>query len=229
MITTMNYRNCDPRSSECHNSHLSSQIFELEAISLRPKIFLIQHFLSAFECDHLRKLAEPLLTASLIAPTKTTRVADHKIRSSSTAWLNRKSSPILNSIYRRAADVLRIDDSEMHPFVSAEDLQVVKYDRGGYYRNHLDWGEHVQGASRYVSFLIYLNNQSHPNAGGETAFPLADEEKGFKIHPGEGSVVFFYNLLEDGNGDELTIHTALPVLEGEKWVANLWIWDPVRR
>lgn len=80
-----------------------------------------------------------------------------------------------------------------------------------------------------MSFLIYLNNQSHPNAGGETVFPLADEGEGFKIHPGEGSVVFFYNLLKDGNGDELTIHTALPVLEGEKWVANLWIWDPVRR
>lgn len=222
-------RTCDPAISHCKSNHFPSEVFEFEALSLQPKIFLIQHFLSPFECEHLRNLAEPLLTESLIATTKTIQLVDHNGRSSRTAWLNRKASPILDSIYRRAADVLQIDDSEMHPFVSAEDLQVVKYDSGGYYRNHLDWGEHGQVASRYVSFLIYLNNQSHPNAGGETAFPLADEKKGFKIHPGEGSVVFFYNLLEDGNGDELTVHTALPVLEGEKWVANLWIWDPIRQ
>ena len=71
----------------------------------------------------------------------------------------------------------------------------------------------------------------------------------------------FYNLLDDGNGDDLSLHAALPVKEGnlilknktllnlvlvpilsyfalpclafltspvwkgEKWLANLWLWD----
>jgi hypothetical protein len=26
--------------------------------------------------------------------------------------------------------------------------------------------------------------------------------------------------------DEMSIHEALPVLEGEKLLANMWIWDP---
>jgi len=39
--------------------------------------------------------------------------------------------------------------------------------------------------------------------------------------------VLFYNLLEDGNSDIHTLHAALPVVEGEKWLCNFWIWDPI--
>jgi prolyl 4-hydroxylase len=39
--------------------------------------------------------------------------------------------------------------------------------------------------------------------------------------------VLFYNLLEDGNADVNTLHAALPVIEGDKWLANFWIWDPI--
>ena len=38
----------------------------------------------------------------------------------------------------------------------------------------------------------------------------------------------FYSLLEDGNADDLSLHAALPVKEGEKWLANFWIWDDHR-
>ena len=46
---------------------------------------------------------------------------------------------------------------------------------------------------------------------------------------GKGSAVLFYNLLEDGNSDDLALHEARPVKEGEKWLANYWIWDPARK
>lgn len=62
--------------------------------------------------------------------------------------------------------------------------------------------------------------------GGETAFFKANDNKGFALHPGKGSAVVFYNLLEDGNGDEMALHSSLPVKKGIKWLANLWIWDP---
>jgi hypothetical protein len=35
-------------------------------------------------------------------------------------------------------------------------------------------------------------------------------------------------MLEDGNVDELSLHAALPVLTGEKWICNFWIMDLVR-
>lgn len=77
--------------------------------------------------------------------------------------------------------------------------------------------------------LFYLTDQLDSDAGGETAFPKGGPEGGFKVRPVKGSAVAFYNLLEDGNGDDLALHAALPVLKGEKWLSNYWIWDPKRR
>ncbi len=45
-----------------------------------------------------------------------------------------------------------------------------------------------------------------------------------QVAPRKGSAVLFYNLLEDGNGDDLSLHAALPVWKGEKWLANFWVW-----
>jgi prolyl 4-hydroxylase len=37
----------------------------------------------------------------------------------------------------------------------------------------------------------------------------------------------FVNVsLADGNYDERSQHAAKPVTKGEKWLTNLWIWDP---
>jgi len=91
---------------------------------------------------------------------------------------------------------------------------------------HRGWGFDNKGPTRFVTLLLYLNE---PEAGGQTAFPLAkDESTGEPIftHPGKGSAVLFYNLLPDGNTDDTTLHAALPVVKGEKWLANFWIWDP---
>ena len=71
--------------------------------------------------------------------------------------------------------------------------------------------------SRFITLLLYLSDQDGPGAGGETAFPKGAQGKGFKVHPGKGNAVLFYNLLEDGNGDDLALHASLPVVIGEKW------------
>ena len=44
----------------------------------------------------------------------------------------------------------------------------------------------------------------------------------------KGSAVLFYNMLKDGNGDDLALHAGEPVERGTKWACNLWIWDPHR-
>ncbi len=46
-----------------------------------------------------------------------------------------------------------------------------------------------------------------------------------KVHPGKGSAVFFYNLLEDGSADDRSLHAALPVFKGEKYLCNIWVGD----
>ena len=86
--------------------------------------------------------------------------------------------------------------------------------------------------SRFATLLLYLNDQEDAESGGETSFPKAElpMEDGeyeysaaFKVHAGKGNAVLFYNLLPDGNGDDLALHAALPVLKGRKWLANFWV------
>jgi hypothetical protein len=36
-----------------------------------------------------------------------------------------------------------------------------------------------------------------------------------QLHPGAGSVIFFYDMLEDGNGDDRALHASLPKTAGE--------------
>ena len=65
--------------------------------------------------------------------------------------------------------------------------------------------------------------------GGETEFPRwvnAEGREGLKVEPTVGKAVLFYSQLPDGNLDDLSHHAALPVTKGEKWLMNLWVWDP---
>jgi prolyl 4-hydroxylase len=106
---------------------------------------------------------------------------------------------------------------------------VVHYQDGQKYDSHHDWGVSGYPESRYITLLLYLSDMEGPAAGGETAFPKAADGRGIKVQPGKGNAVLFYNLLEDGNGDDLALHAALPRTQGEKWLANFWVWDPVRK
>ena len=105
---------------------------------------------------------------------------------------------------------------------------MVNYQLHQKYDSHHDWGVSGYNESRFITLLLYLTD-GEPGAGGETAFPKAKKGEGFKVRPVKGSAVLFYNLLEDGNGDDLALHAALPVHSGEKWLANFWVWDPKRK
>jgi hypothetical protein len=79
-----------------------------------------------------------------------------------------------------------------------------------------------------------------PAEGGETWFPgvvaTDDDESGGEAHiaPTLGTAVFFWNTLEkpgspgyqprmDLHADERLRHAGLPVVQGEKWIANRWV------
>ena len=64
--------------------------------------------------------------------------------------------------------------------------------------------------------------------GGETIFPRAvttNYHDGVKVEPQSGKAVLFYNVLPDGNMDDLSQHSDGKVEKGVKYVANVWIWD----
>jgi prolyl 4-hydroxylase len=201
----------------------------LEVVSMQPKAFIISEFLSEFEAEEIMKIATPIMGGSTVGNRDGGGSRRSETRTSRNAWVARDSSPVIDTIYRRAADLLNIDEKLLTSHKNAEDMQVVHYELGQKYDSHHDWGVSGYPESRFITLLLYLTDQLHPNAGGETAFPKGLNGRGFKVHPGKGSAVLFYNLLEDGNGDDLALHAALPVLEGNKSLANFWIWDAKRK
>jgi prolyl 4-hydroxylase len=224
----------------------------MTVISCAPRVFEIKNFLSREEVDHILQLAGGIS----LAESTTGDVGSNsrggnavkkveqttKVRTSKNSWVERERTPIIDAIYRRAADLTRIDEALLRkrsndevPGVStkrsvSETLQLVHYDETQEYTAHHDFGySHIednhQGA-RFATILFYLNDDM---VGGETAFPRWVNGKSFhelKVKPEVGKAILFYDQLPDGNYDDFSQHSAKPIIKGEKWLINLWIWDP---
>ena len=232
---------------------------KMEAISCAPQVFRIDDFLSKVEVEHILDLVKDgsrniTLSRSAVHPGGVSdyssdgdkagnEQADTTTRSSTNAWIEREATPIVDSIYRRAADLLGIDEAlmrhrsdEEHPELAtdhsiAERMQLVHYAEGEQYNAHHDFSFPAFGnryqPSRFATLLLYLNDVEE---GGETIFPRAinsESHDGISVKPKAGTAILFYNVLPDGNLDDLSQHQSAPVRSGEKYLANLWIWDPI--
>lgn len=193
--------------------------FLMTTTSIAPRSFLVENFLSDFEADELIRLALPNVKASVVGQSDSGGIFASTTRTSSNTWIKRNTTPVVETLYRRVADLLGIQHQILTTHDNAEDIQVVHYHVGEEYRAHYDWGVRGYPESRFITVLLYLSDDF---TGGETSFPKAK----FKIHPKKGNAVVFYSLLEDGNGDINSLHASIPVSTGEKWLANFWVWDP---
>jgi hypothetical protein len=87
--------------------------------------------------------------------------------------------------------------------------QIVRYLPGGRYLAHADAGQDMQ--DRYFSVVCYLNSDFK---GGTTWFP----NLGYRAIPQCGKAIIFPSKY---------LHSAEPVLEGEKYVLVTWLLGPV--
>lgn len=83
----------------------------------------------------------------------------------------------------------------------------------------------LTGGQRILTAILYLNDVDH---GGETYF----QELDIKIKPRKGRLLIFHNVRENANlPDERTMHSSLPLEQGEKYIATYWFrinkidWD----
>ena len=223
VTTSHGYWTCNDETQNCQENTEALSL-QLKVVSLQPRVFIIENFLSNFEADHIVDYAKSRIKDSIVGSEDGGGSFKSNTRTSKNTWVPRTTDQVTETLFRRAADLLNVDESILHSNKNVEDLQVVHYVNGQKYDSHHDWGVNGHPEDRLITLLLYLTDQPDPNAGGETAFPKGAGGKGFKVAPKRGTAILFYDLLEDGNGDDLALHAALPVHRGEKWLANFWVW-----
>jgi len=184
-------------------------------IFTKPKIY--ENFITDKQCEYILKKAENIYEVSCIGHGRTSDepLVDLNIRTSYVAWLP-KDDKVIKNIILKVCKLTKMN------FKNVEELQVVKYEKGGFYKTHYDDSiskKNENRTYRVFTFLMYLNDDY---TGGETKFPKIN----FTVQPKKNSAVFFHNL--DNSKlyfNEYSLHGGLPVKEGTKYVANIWIRD----
>jgi len=222
------YVNCGPMKSKPQCVEEGALNITLYVASTKPKVLIIPNLMSSFEADHILKLAKPRMGRSSVGNGASAFKSD--TRTSKTAWLKRTDTDIMDHIFSRFADVLNIPNDVLTHDKVAENLQVVEYLTKQEYAPHHDFGSDGKKESRYATLLLSISDvpelDNVHDAGGHTGFPKAYNGLGLRVRPPKGSGVLFYSLLEDGNGDDFSLHAGMPVSVGTKYICNLWVWDP---
>jgi prolyl 4-hydroxylase len=164
----------------------------LTVLACAPRVFEIRDFLSSTEVEYLLQLAQQKELSQSQIGDENAEYASKGTRSSYNSWIGRTESPVTETIYQRAYDVLQLPHG---PDVT-EPLQLVRYQRKEAYKVHADFGypdpSHLDQPTRFATLLLYLNDVEK---GGETSFPLwsNDATKGdLRVRPEAGKALLFY-------------------------------------
>ncbi len=120
----------------------------LKVLSVRPRAIEISNFLSEVEVDHIVEYAKNANMQKSTVGQGMKRKQD-SVRTSYNTWVPRETDQIFDAVYRRAADLLRIDealfrhrDEEFPDWPNnktvGEDLQLVHYNVKQEYTAHHD-------------------------------------------------------------------------------------------
>jgi hypothetical protein len=175
-------------------------------------IRVVDNFLSADEANYLIQLAknESLDHSQVVyhgeAVVDETRSSSHHI-----VYHRYKQEPRVMSFVARGAMLAGV------PTDHAEQVYVCRYVGGDFYHGHYDFSPGFLTEDRLCTVLIYLNDVE-PGHGGETFF----RELNIAVRPVTGRAVFWTNTNPDGSNHYEAMHAALPPIDAEKWVVQLW-------
>ena len=188
-------------------------LFEMQ----NPRVVVFGGLLSDDECDQIVEIAWSRVQRSTVMSDEDFDggvVSD--IRTSQGAFLKRGEFDVCNRIDARIEVLLN------WPIDCTEDLQVLRYEKGGEYKAHYDFFDTAaghwtptlrRGGHRCGTLLTYL---STPLRGGGTLFPDVPLE----VRARKGVAVYFGYRTPDFLSR--TLHAGSPVIEGEKWAAVKW-------
>lgn len=171
-------------------------------------------FLTPEEADEVIREGDPKLAKAGVLGKN----SPQDYRTADAAWLSNDLS-ITKKIREKLVEITGESAEQM------EYPNFVRYEVGGQYKTHHDFfhpntdyyeGCVQRGGQRKKTALIYLNEDFK---GGETDFPKVK----VRVTPKKGKLVVWDNLKENGDLLYESLHAGLPVLEGVKYIAVVWI------
>lgn len=180
-----------------------------------PKLtlFIKREFLSPGECAAVMERIDANRRPSTLANYN----GDAAFRTSETCDLD-GADPVVRTVDEKIAAFSRLD------LVYGEPMQGQRYDVGQEFKAHTDYFE-PQSADyeKYTSVagqrtwtvMIYLNDVE---SGGATRFKAIDKT----VRPEAGKLLAWNNRRPDGSPNPSTIHHAMKVRAGAKYVVTKW-------
>jgi len=178
----------------------------------RAEIFAVGDFLDSRECAQLMRLTE-----AAARPSELTRDVEGDYRTSFSGDVDREDA-VVRAVERRLYDLLGIDQTW------GETIQGQRYHPSQQFKEHCDWFDTnaaywpsvaAAGGQRSWTGMVYLNAVEE---GGVTEFTRI----GVTIPPQAGALLLWNNNRPDGTVNWDTMHAALPVTRGEKYVITKW-------
>ena len=180
-----------------------------------PKVamFIRKNFLDADTCAELMRLIDLDRRPSTIADPN----GDNYVRTSETCDL-KSADAIVHRVEMAIADLLGIDPKHGEP------LQGQRYEVGQEFKAHTDYFEPTgRDYARYCTVagqrtwtaMVYLNEV---DAGGATRFKAIDKI----VQPETGKLITWNNMRPNGTVNPSTLHHAMKVRTGTKYVITKW-------
>lgn len=181
--------------------------------SPRLELFILRGFLDPDLCNELIAQIEAQHRPSTVADFN----GDSSFRTSSTCDLD-PDGPGMTELEARFAALSGFERA------LAEPIQGQRYEVGQEFKAHTDYFEPdgpdfarfcADTGQRSWTFMVYLNTVP---AGGATRFKLIDKI----VQPETGKLLCWNNQLPDGSVNPATLHHALKVRKGRKYVITRW-------
>ncbi len=201
-----------PHDVSC-TQHLLAAPGMMKIPSPKVEMFILRDFLDAAQCDALVALIDRDRRPSTMADAN----GDTAFRTSETCDLP-MDLPVVSALDVMFSHLSGIDRSFGEP------IQGQRYEAGQEFKAHTDYFD-PQGADfaqfcsvagqRTWTFMVYLNAVG---AGGATRFKVIDK----LIHPERGKLVCWNNRRPDCTVNVATLHHAMKVRKGLKYVVTKW-------
>ncbi|GGO93773.1 prolyl 4-hydroxylase [Stakelama pacifica] len=194
-------------------AHLSDQPRVQKVPSPKLTLFVRKQFLDPALCQSLMDRIDASRRPSTVGDSN----GDPYFRTSETCDLD-AADPVVAELDKRILAFTGLDRRHGEP------IQGQRYAAGQEFKAHTDYFEPTgEDYDKYCSVagqrtwtvMIYLND---PEAGGATRFRVIDKI----VQPETGKLLAWSNLRPDGTPNAATLHHAMKVRAGTKYVVTKW-------